>query len=586
MNIDLESQRKLLQSYKENFRLPIESHLNLRDKKAELVQFRLNPSQTLLHKFIQSHRRRKKPVRFIILKGRQLGISTYLSAFQLFRTILYPGVSTLTICHEKKSSQEMLAKVKMFYNQLPEWLRPMRKYYTRDYIEFDNPKEQDRIVRPGLNSKFYTDSAEKPEVGRSFTFQSIHMSEVSVWDKKPLETFEALMQTMHTVPETFAFIESSPKGAQGLFYELWKEATKDPEEGWRPIFFPFYINPEYRIKVPPGHESYLIETLNDDELRIARTCKLNIEQIAWMKNTIQVGHNGVLTSFLQEYAPLAEECFLVEGDTIFNREVIRRYAKKARSTGGAKFTCITSKTSFNVRLEKDPDGHLEVWEGVQKDHLYVMGIDPSSGIPGRDRSCIQILRIGKDKPVQVAEFVCDSTPPHHLAKIAVFLARTYNDALVMPEATGVGVPFVAILREEYYNVGHWERIDKRVPTLSGNYGFDTNSKTGPMLKNRIISALQEEDVEIFSRNIVQEMTTFVRLKDGNIGAAKQKGCHDDCLMALGLALMGLEQAAQNNTNSVIYTPDDSDGIWLPQGFMSAMGYHGEDDYEPHSWMDY
>jgi len=82
-------------------------HLKIRPKVGSLAPFALNTAQLKLHQLIEDQRARTGRVRVIVLKARQLGVSTYVAARLYHKTINSPGLRTIIIGHEKRASSNL-----------------------------------------------------------------------------------------------------------------------------------------------------------------------------------------------------------------------------------------------------------------------------------------------------------------------------------------------------------------------------------------------------------------------------------------------------------------------------------------------
>src|SRR5262249_33889091 len=99
-------------------------NLVIKPKEGALVRFRLNAAPLKLHEALEEQKRRTGRVRAIVLKARQLGISTYVAARFYHRTISNPGLRTIIIGHERSASKNLFSMVKRFHENLPSDLRP------------------------------------------------------------------------------------------------------------------------------------------------------------------------------------------------------------------------------------------------------------------------------------------------------------------------------------------------------------------------------------------------------------------------------------------------------------------------------
>ena len=95
--------------------LLIESLLRIRSKKRHLVVLSANRAQR------EYSRRCTK--RNIVLKARQLGITTYVAARFFMQTITHPGTVTVQVAHDQDSAEEIFRIVHRFWNNLPEPLQ-------------------------------------------------------------------------------------------------------------------------------------------------------------------------------------------------------------------------------------------------------------------------------------------------------------------------------------------------------------------------------------------------------------------------------------------------------------------------------
>src|SRR5436190_10343820 len=90
--------------------------LKIRPKAGALAPFIFNPGQRELHRIIEEQRSRAGRVRVIVLKARQLGISTYIAARYYKRTTSNPGLRT--IGHERPASKNLFQIVKRFHEHM------------------------------------------------------------------------------------------------------------------------------------------------------------------------------------------------------------------------------------------------------------------------------------------------------------------------------------------------------------------------------------------------------------------------------------------------------------------------------------
>ena len=120
----------------------IENFLKIKNKKAEIVRFKLNVAQDIVMEYINKDKEENKPKRYIVLKARQMGLST------LFEGLIFQDTSTkenknaLIIAHEESASSNLFQMSKLFYEYIPDEIRPMKKYSNGKILAFENPETE------------------------------------------------------------------------------------------------------------------------------------------------------------------------------------------------------------------------------------------------------------------------------------------------------------------------------------------------------------------------------------------------------------------------------------------------------------
>ena len=188
-----------------------ERALKLRPKAGPLEPFVFNAAQLRLHEVIEAQKAKAGRVRVVVLKARQLGMSTYAAARLYHRTINNPGLRTIIIGHERRASSNLFDIVKRFHDNMPEDLRPSIGVSNREELIFDR-----------IDSGYLVSVASGEGTGRSATAQLLHASEAAFWDDLPLQ-MASLMQTVPDLGGTEIIIESTANGYND-FHTLWRKA--------------------------------------------------------------------------------------------------------------------------------------------------------------------------------------------------------------------------------------------------------------------------------------------------------------------------------------------------------------------------
>src|SRR5271157_2516497 len=367
-------------------RAAIEYQLWIRGKNKRVSPVYLNPAQREVD--------RKAGKRNIVLKARQVGITTYVAARFFLSTMLQPGTLSVQVAHDQQSAEEIFRIVHRFLENLPEAWRRSALRTSRANVR--------QIIFPKLDSEYRVESAADRCAGRGLTIQNLHCSEVARWPHDVAETLAALRAAVP--PDGEIFLESTPSGAGGTFYEEWQSA---PETGYVQHFLPWWWEENYRREVE-------IVNFTDEELELMAKHKLDAAQIAFRREMRSQFRNR----FLEEYAEDAETCFLTSGNCMFDCEVLAKELKKPE-----------------VIVDEKENGKLLYFLQPQPGRDYIIGVDPSSGHPDGDYGCIQV--IDAESGMQCAEWH-DRFRPEEAAHNAVTLAKDYHMALIAVERNGVG----------------------------------------------------------------------------------------------------------------------------------------------------
>ena len=116
-----------------------ENLLWIRTKKQTMARLRFNDAQNNLYGVIRRQAAQGKPVRLIVLKGRQEGISTVTEGLMFQDTVTRPNVKTLIVAHENTATANLFKMNKLFYDSLPPGAQPMRKNSNAKELVFENP---------------------------------------------------------------------------------------------------------------------------------------------------------------------------------------------------------------------------------------------------------------------------------------------------------------------------------------------------------------------------------------------------------------------------------------------------------------
>jgi hypothetical protein len=281
--------------------------LKIRPKAGSLAPFIFNPAQQQLHRIIEEQKARTGKVRVIVLKARQMGISTYIAARFYKQTTSNPGLRTIIIGHEKPASKNLFQLVKRFHEHMPDDMRPSVGASNAEELIFDH-----------IDSGYLVSVATEDGSGRSATAQNLHASEVAFWKDLQIQ-FAALLQTIPDIDSTEVILETTGNSYND-FYKLWRKAEAGESE-FVAVFLPWSIDPAYRARVPDDFK------MTDEEAKLAELHGLDAEQICWRRNKISQLPSPEL--FCQEYPLTADEAFIAaDFDSYIPADLVLRARKR------------------------------------------------------------------------------------------------------------------------------------------------------------------------------------------------------------------------------------------------------------------
>lgn len=498
--------------------------LKIITKKDGLLPLRLNTTQRIVVDTIDKMRAQGAPPRIIVLKSRQVGISTLTESLLFGECLLRPYRSSLVIADTEKHARGLFRMTRRFNRYLPEQLKQRARLDNVGELEFPNESRMQVETEGDVIS---------------MTAQALHYSEAAFY-KNAEATLDSSMQSLPDTIDTLAIMESTANGQGNLFHTLWCAAVQrinapdyDPAGGgWYPIFVPWFKHEEYVAR--PWFRPQ--ETTHEERV-LARRHKLNMRQIAWRRRTIETKCRGDADVFKVWYPSTWQEAFAMSGRPVFPSEQLEHYAKDAppvKVEGSVWNATPESEVEWNAEkkvsiIVPQPRGRLRVFEPYNPRHTYILFGDPSEGDRHSDPSPIQVL--DQMNLHQAAEW-WGRVPPDVLAQFSAWLGWYYAGGMVNAEANNHGILFFSTLLDMRYPNIYWRTTHEE--SVSG----EATLKPGIMQTNKTKHAMfdtgrryvREKRGAIHSPILLGEMATAVYLqKEGREAThiTKPNGCHID-----------------------------------------------------------
>lgn len=238
---ELEARRRLWRD------LPLyaERCLKIRTKAGGLAPFVFNRQQHRAHAWLEDHKARNGGrVRALVLKGRQMGFSTYAGA-RIFHQVTHrKGVRAVIMAHRADATAALFTMVNRFHTHLPDALKPETDQSSATALRFPLRDSGYSVVTAGTTNSETTGSA-----GRSWTVQLMHGSEVAFWGSDQVLT--GMLQAVPELPNTEVLLESTANGMRGLFHQMCQLAMSGKSD-FELLFMPWHEHDEYRREPPTG----------------------------------------------------------------------------------------------------------------------------------------------------------------------------------------------------------------------------------------------------------------------------------------------------------------------------------------------
>ena len=465
------------------------------------VPFEFNEAQKKIHIAIEKQIKEKGRVRALVLKARQQGISTYTAGRVFWKTFYTPHTRSVVIAHDSATSDALFTMSKNFIDRMSDDFKPELIRSNAKEVKFSHNDSGFRLYTAG-----------SPEAGRGTTPTILHCSECAFWqsDEKILA---GLFQGVSSADGTEIILESTANGATGAFYRMWKAAERG-ENDYVPIFLPWFMTKEYTMTPPDNFQRNL------EEEELSEEYDLDNGQLWWRR--MKIGEGGE-SKFRQEYPSTAEEAFVVSGKNVFNVEKLNKLETKAPK----------SLREFDITMsswEEKREGNLSIWESPGFDEKFIIGADVALGV-GQDYSAAVVLN--KERQV-VAVYRDNRVDPAMFGRDLFYLGRYYNNALLAVESNSMGISTLQKLKEmKYVNLYYQTQIANLTDEDGVRLGFRTTSASKPAIISNLKNWIDNDEVAIWSSDIVSELRDYVSDDKGKTNASR--GSTDDTVMSLAIA---------------------------------------------------
>jgi hypothetical protein len=540
----------------------IEENLRIKNKAGQTVPLVLNKPQSKLYAALQEQAKQGKPLRAIILKARQQGFSTLTEAMIYKRTSTARNVNSGIVAHIDTATTNLFRMSKMYYDESPDLIKPQIKASNAKELLFDTQDGK------GLKSSIKCYTAGGQGIGRSDTFQNLHISEYAFWAGDKADTLQGLLQSVPNLPNTMVIIESTANGYDN-FKERWDKAVAG-ENDYVPIFSAWFETDEYQMPYT-GFE------LTADEQTLKDTYELSNEQITWRRWCIANNCDGNINKFRQEYPSNPDEAFIMSGSPVFDTEkVINRiaeleikYSKCPYKQGHFSFTWNDAESRDKILSHNFIDGGIGDPIKIYEDRLdgvpYVIGADTK----GEGKDFYTATVINNSTGVRVASLRMQLSESKPFTYQLYCLGKYYNDALIGIEMNFNTAPIEELQRLHYPKQYVRQKYDDFTKQVQKKFGWKTDGNTRPIIIDKEIGLINYH-IKLFNDiTMLRECMTFVYDKNGRPDAIIGK--HDDQLFSDMIA-----NEIRGQQTFSITKPEGEKARWRPDQFEDYQNANEED----------
>ncbi len=493
------------------------------DKNQKTTPFFLNDVQhefmNTLNKAIEDFNRGDiTDISLLVLKGRQQGFTTLVTAYQLACSILNRNFQGYTLADKSDNSEAIFQnKAKFPYSQLPDVLKPTEKYNNRKQLLFEK-----------INSSWAVDTATK-DVGRSRTVNFFHGSECAFW-KDGISPIQGALGEAFT-KNCIKIYESTANGYND-YQRMWNSGVHIN------CFYEWWKTKEYCISF--RNEDIKADFLHQvdskggwiwERLRWLRDEKgISPEQLYWYWNKYDKYLDKDLIK--QEYPCTPHEAFLLSGKNVFDSAIIlERLSSLKRPIKTGYFTYDYDGLRItNIKWVNDKDGYIKIYGIPNTPEVTEYCIGGDTAGEGSDFFTGHVLDAKTGRQVAVLKHQFDAD---QYTRQMYCLGKYYKDALIGIEANFDSYPIMELQRLGYIKQYTREAQDTYTGKTEKRFGFKTTSLTRPTIISRLIEVVREHCDTINDQDTLEELLTIIRNEKGRIEAPE--GGHDDQMMGLAIA---------------------------------------------------
>lgn len=451
----------------------------------------------------------------IILKARQMGISTLVAGYSLWLMLFHKDKKVLVIATKQDVAKNLVTKVRYAHENLPKWLQNKTIEDNKLSLRFGNGSTIKAV-------------ASSPDAGRSESLSLLILDEAAFIEYID-EIWGASQQTLATGGKCIAL--STPNGMGNWFHQMWV-GSKEGVNKFNPINLHWSLHPDRGQEWRDEQDKILGKKLAGQE------CDCDF---------ISSGHTVIEGEILKWYQ---------------DNQVKKPIEKRGRDS--------------NIWLWEYPDYSqdylitADVARGDGKDYsaFHIMEVESMRQI-GSYKGKIETKDYGRLLNTIGREF----------NNALVVVENANIGWAVLQELIDLDYPNLFYSSRDMQVVDvHYTHINRDMrgidnPTIPG---FTTSSKTRPMLISKLDEYVRTKQVQIQDERLIDELFTFIWQGQR---AEAMKGYNDDMVMSYAIALWVRDTALRLRQEGIEMTKQTLNHMGRSQAVYSSGTPNGEDPYK-------
>jgi len=445
--------------------------------------------------------------------------STTYCIFLLWYLIFNPEKKVLIAANKKATSLDILSKVQLAFEMLPNWIKPGLLEYNKGKMKFGNLSE---IIAEATSS----------DAARGTSCNVLVLDEFAFAEQAD-KFWASVYPIISSDINGKVIIVSTPNGVGNLYHKIWDKANingPDNDEGWKPIRVDWWEVPE-----------------RDER---------------WKQQ--QIASLGSAEIFQQEFG-----CVFISSTwkKLISDEMITKFRQTRVHDN------IKGETLVVDENDKDCKFSFKCYHKFDPRRTYLAAADSAEGTQG-DASVLYVFDITNFNNIKMCvKFSQNNVSTTEFAYIIYNILKKYYNPYLAIERNTTGTAVLDALCETVYNYENVIIMNKHnKPGIFSHMQI----KQKACLWVRELFAIQEFNIHLYDEDVINEMDTFIKKDTAQhivYGAMVKK--HDDHIMCLIWAMYILEQENLQKYFNIVEWETTSIGKAIPKVIYPLIPYEIE-----------